>query len=69
MITKSMTKYLLVPLEKVLMTLWLVFKESDYDDPMNGLYGADEVDEILNDASFKSKAYGYKQLFTNRKGI
>ncbi len=28
--------------------------ESDYDDPMNGLYGVDEVDEILNDASSMS---------------
>lgn len=58
MITKSMTKYLLVPPRKgyynSLASLQRVMSESDYDDPMSGLYGEDEVEECFNDASSMS---------------
>lgn len=37
-----------------LASLQRVMSESDYDDPMNGLYGMDEVEECFNAASSMS---------------
>lgn len=37
-----------------LASLQRVMPESDYDDPMSGLYGEDEVEECFNDASSMS---------------
>ena len=39
---------------KSLASLQRVMSESDYDDPMSGLYGEDEVEECFNDASSMS---------------
>lgn len=37
-----------------LSSLQRVMSESDYDDPMSGLYGEDELEECFNDASSMS---------------